>query len=145
MNICFSGLTASGKSYQAKKIAEKLGFDYINAASLLLEEVYKDEYRKTYDQTDIYWFSESNVSFLKDKRNEKNLDLIIDNKLIELAKENNKIVFDCRVLPWLYKGSELLKIYLNPPVEDRYKICFLSRDEHSYSIEDIKRNLDKKD
>lgn len=144
MNFVVTGLSASGKSYQAKLLANRLNYKYINASQILLNIIYKGRVLPL-SERGIFWFNKSDVDYINKIRDEQQLDVIVDKQLTEIAKNNDKVVFDSRTLPWLYKGKELIKIFLDSSAEDRYMICYQSRAKHRYTIEEIRINLDQKD
>lgn len=104
--ICISGMTGSGKSTVAKKLAEKYGLDYFsggNALKILAqEEGYNSDVRG-------WWESTEGLNFLKQRMGDSTYDKKIDEKLLELAAKGN-VVLDSWTMPWLL--NEGFKVWL---------------------------------
>ena len=104
--ICISGMTGSGKSTVAKKLADKYGLGYFsggNALKILAQE-------KGYD-SDVrgWWETAEGLNFLQQRMGDPAFDKKIDEKLLELAKEGN-IVLDSWTMPWLLNAG--FKVWL---------------------------------
>ena len=123
--ICISGMTGSGKSSVAKRLAEKYGFRYFSGGDALRilakEEGYNSDVRG-------WWESSEGLNFLKQRMSDPAFDKKIDEKLLELAAEGN-IVLDSWTTPWLLK--EGFKVWLDASsqvramrVVTRDHICF---------------------
>jgi CMP/dCMP kinase len=123
--ICISGMTGSGKSSVAKRLAEKYKFSYFSGGDALRilaqEEGYDSDVRG-------WWESSEGLNFLKQRLSDPVFDKKIDEKLLELAVEGN-IVLDSWTIPWLLK--EGFKVWLDASSQVRAKrvvtrdnICF---------------------
>ena len=123
--ICISGMTGSGKSSVAKRLAEKYEFSYFSGGDALRilaqEEGYDSDVRG-------WWESSEGLNFLKQRLSDPVFDKKIDEKLLELAVEGN-IVLDSWTIPWLLK--EGFKVWLEASSQIRAKrvvtrdhICF---------------------
>ena len=123
--ICISGMTGSGKSLVAKRLAEKYEFSYFSGGDALRilaqEEGYDSDVRG-------WWESSEGLNFLKQRMSDPAFDKKIDAKLLELAAEGN-IVLDSWTIPWLLK--EGFKVWLEASSQIRAKrvvtrdhICF---------------------
>lgn len=123
--ICISGMTGSGKSSVAKRLAEKYEFSYFSGGDALRilaqEEGYDSDVRG-------WWESSEGLNFLKQRMSDPAFDKKIDEKLLELASEGN-IVLDSWTIPWLLK--EGFKVWLDASSQVRAKrvvtrdhICF---------------------
>ncbi len=104
--ICISGMTGSGKSTVAKRMAEKYGLDYFsggNALKILAqEEGYNSDVKG-------WWESTEGLNFLKQRMENSTFDKKIDEKLLELAAKGN-VVLDSWTIPWLL--NEGFKVWL---------------------------------
>ena len=134
--ICVSGMTGSGKSTVAKRLAEKYGLGYFsggNALRALAQE-------KGYD-SDVrgWWETTEGLSFLKQRMGDPSFDKRIDEKLLELAAEGN-VVLDSWTIPWLL--DEGFKVWLEGSPEVRAKRV-VSRD--LISNEEALKALTEKD
>lgn len=111
--ICVSGMTGSGKSTVAKKLAEKYGLNYFSGGNamriLAQEEGYDSEVRG-------WWESPEGLKFLEKRMTDPAFDKKIDAKLVELASEGD-VVLDSWTVPWLIKDG--FKIWLEASPEVR--------------------------
>jgi cytidylate kinase len=134
--ICISGMTGSGKSSVAKRLAEKYGLSYFSGGDALRilaqEEGYNSDLRG-------WWETVEGLNFLKQRMSDLAFDKKIDEKLLELAAEGN-IVLDSWTIPWLLK--EGFKVWLEASPEVRAKRV-VTRDH--ISIEEALKALTEKD
>ena len=134
--ICISGMTGSGKSTVAKKLADKYGLGYFsggNALKILAqEEGYDSDVRG-------WWETAEGLNFLKQRMADPGFDKKIDEKLLELAAEGN-VVLDSWTMPWLLK--EGFKVWLEASPQVRAKRV-VTRD--SISDEEALKALTEKD
>jgi cytidylate kinase len=134
--LCVSGLTGSGKSTVAKRLAAKYGFDYFSGGnalkSLAQEEGYDSEVRG-------WWESPQGLTFLQQRMKDPTFDKRIDEKLLELAGKGN-VVLDSWTMPWLL--NEGFKIWLDSSPQVRAKRV-VKRD--GISKEDALKALTEKD
>ena len=134
--ICISGMTGSGKSTVAKKLADKYGLGYFsggNALKILAQE-------EGYD-SDVsgWWETTEGLNFIKQRMADPVFDKKIDEKLLELAAEGN-VVLDSWTMPWLLK--EGFKVWLEASPQVRAKRV-VTRD--SISDEEALKALTEKD
>ena len=134
--ICISGMTGSGKSTVAKKLADKYGLGYFsggNALKILAQE-------EGYD-SDVsgWWETAEGLNFIKQRMADPVFDKKIDEKLLELAAEGN-VVLDSWTVPWLLK--EGFKVWLEASPQVRAKRV-VTRD--SISDEEALKALTEKD
>ena len=134
--ICISGMTGSGKSTVAKKIAEKYGFDYFSGGNALRvlaqEEGYKSEVTG-------WWESAEGLKFLKQRMIDPIFDKKIDEKLLDLAKKGN-VVLDSWTMPWLLNDG--FKVWLEASAKVRARRV---ENRDSISIDDAVKVLEEKD
>jgi cytidylate kinase len=134
--ICISGMTGSGKSTVAKRLADNYGLDYFsggNALKILAqEEGYNSDVRG-------WWETAEGLIFLKQRIADPTFDQRIDEKLLELAAEGN-VVLDSWTMPWLL--NEGFKVWLDASPQVRAKRV-VTRD--SISGEEALKALTKKD
>lgn len=111
--ICVCGMTGSGKSTVAKKLARKYSLKYYSGGdalkALALEQGYQSKERG-------WWESPEGLRFLEKRSMDQRFDQKIDRKLLELAKEGN-VILDSWTMPWLLKDG--FKIWLEASVEKR--------------------------
>lgn len=139
MKICLMGLTASGKSFQAKGIASHFGLKYVSASGLLLERLdFIDNIK------DHFWL-ESTGQNLNEMRDNSAVDKVVDIELLTVAEQNTRLVFDSWTLPWLYTGNDMLRIYLNPSIEARARMAYYSKQNKKYSMDELMALIDLKD
>ena len=113
--ICISGMTGTGKSTVAKRLADKYGLGYFSGGNALRtlaqEEGYDSEARG-------WWESAEGLLFLQERMGDPIFDKKIDEKLLELAAEGN-VVLDSWTMPWLL--DEGFKVWLEGSPEVRAK------------------------
>lgn len=134
--ICISGMTGSGKSTVAKKLADKYGLGYFSGGNALRtlaqEEGYESDMRG-------WWETAEGLRFLQQRMEDPAFDRRIDEKLLELAEQGN-VVLDSWTMPWLLK--EGFKIWLEASPQVRAKRV-VNRDD--ISIEEAIKALKEKD
>ena len=134
--ICISGMTGSGKSTVAKKLADKYGLGYFSGGNALRalaqEEGYVSDVRG-------WWETSEGLNFLQQRMGNPAFDKKIDEKLLELAAEGN-VVLDSWTMPWLL--NEGFKVWLEASPQVRAKRV-VTRD--SISIEEAVKALNEKD
>ena len=134
--ICISGMTGSGKSTVAKRLADNYGFSYFsggNALRILAQE-------EGYD-SDVkgWWETAEGLNFLEQRMRDPAFDRKTDEKLLELAAEGN-VVLDSWTMPWLLK--EGFKVWLDASPQVRAKRV-VNRD--SINAEEALKALTEKD
>ncbi len=134
--ICISGMTGSGKSTVAKKIAAKYGFDYFSGGNALRVLAQEEGYHS--DVTG-WWESAEGLKFLEQRMTDPVFDKKIDEKLLDLAKKGN-VVLDSWTMPWLLNDG--FKVWLEASAKVRAKRV-VNRD--SISIEEAVKALEEKD
>lgn len=139
MKIAVAGLTASGKSYHAKKIAKRFGLGYIGGGDVLLQVA-------GVRRKDIhFWINENGERLSEKRRVAFTVDKKTDELIQELAKTRENVVFDSWTLPWLYEGSDLFTIYLAVDLEARARIAYGSRRQKPFTLDEIRTKIEKKD
>ena len=134
--ICISGMTGSGKSTVAKRLADKYGLDYFSGGNALKMLAQEEGYNP--DVTG-WWETAEGLRFLQQRMGDPDFDKRIDEKLLELADQGN-IVLDSWTMPWLLK--EGFKVWLDASPQVRAKRV-MNRD--SISIEEAVKALTEKD
>ena len=134
--ICVSGMTGSGKSTVAKRLAAKYGLDYFSGGNALKILAQEEGYNS--DVTG-WWETAEGRRFLQQRMGDPAFDRRIDEKLLELAEQGN-VVLDSWTMPWLLK--EGFKVWLEASPQVRAKRV-MNRD--SISIEEAVKALTEKD
>ena len=134
--ICVSGMTGSGKSTVAKRLADKYGLDYLSGGNALKILAQEEGYNS--DVTG-WWETAEGLRFLQQRMDDLAFDRRIDEKLLELAEQGN-VVLDSWTMPWLLKGG--FKVWLEASPQVRAKRV-TNRD--SISIEEAVKALTEKD
>ena len=134
--ICISGMTGSGKSTVAKRLAAKYGLDYFSGGNALRVLAQEEGYNS---EVTGWWESAEGLNFLKQRMGDPAFDKKIDEKLLELAKKGN-VVLDSWTMPWLL--NEGFKVWLEASPTVRAKRV-VTRD--SISIEEAINALNEKD
>ncbi|MGD9131440.1 MAG: cytidylate kinase family protein [Candidatus Bathyarchaeota archaeon] len=134
--ICVSGMTGSGKSTVAKRLADKYGLGYFSGGNALKTLAQEEGYNS--DVTG-WWETAEGLRFLQQRMGDPAFDKRIDEKLLELAEQGN-IVLDSWTMPWLL--DEGFKVWLEASPQVRAKRV-MNRD--SISIEEALKALTEKD
>ena len=134
--ICISGMTGSGKSTVAKRLAEKYGLSYFSGGNALRALAKEEGYA-----SDVkgWWETSEGLNFLKQRMDDPVFDKKIDKKLLELAAEGN-VILDSWTVPWLLKDG--FKVWLEASPQVRAKRV-VARD--SLSVEEALKALTEKD
>jgi cytidylate kinase len=139
MKIFVMGLTACGKTRQAKNIAEHFGMAYISGSQVLLSELKFED-----NSTDHFWLESvgKNLNMVRDLTE---LDRYVDNLLLSKAVNENNLVFDSWTIPWLYSGLDAIRIYLKPSLDFRATLAYNSKTNKSLLKDDLKELITIKD
>jgi cytidylate kinase len=134
--ICISGMTGSGKSTVAKKLADKYGLGYFSGGNALKILAQEEGY-----ESDVtgWWETADGLTFLKQRMADSVFDQKIDEKLLELAAEGN-VVLDSWTVPWLLKEGFKVWLEASPHVRANRVV---TRD--SISDEEALKALTEKD
>jgi cytidylate kinase len=134
--ICISGMTGSGKSTVAKRLADKYGLGYFSGGnalkSLAQEEGYDPHLRG-------WWETPQGLKFLQQRMGDPAFDKRIDKKLLELAEQGN-VVLDSWTMPWMLAGGFKIWLEASPQVRAERVV---KRD--GISIEEAVKALKEKD
>jgi cytidylate kinase len=99
--ICVCGMTASGKSTVARRIAEKYGLRFFSGGDALKTLAIEMGY-KPLDCG--WWESEEGLRFLQQRLSDPDFDRKVDQNLLERARKGN-VVLDSWTMPWLFNGG----------------------------------------
>jgi cytidylate kinase len=113
--ICIGGMTGSGKSTVAKRLADKYGLSYFSGGNALKTLAQDEGYNP--DVTG-WWETAEGLKFLRQRIGDPAFDKRIDEKLLKLAEQGN-VVLDSWTMPWLLK--EGFKIWLEASPQVRAK------------------------
>jgi len=133
------GLSASGKTFQAKRISEHFGLRLVCGSDIL-----SSKFPIKPDPARHDWLGDSG-RLIEKFRDNTDLDRATDDYLLELARVTDNIIFDSWTVPWLYKERDLIRIYLNPTIDARVLMAIHSRDVTPYSETEMRLNIQKKD
>ncbi len=111
--ICISGMTASGKSTVARRLAEKYNLKYYSGGTILKELAISEGY---FPSGSDWWETEEGRRFLKKRMKDSKYDLKVDQLLLEKAKSGG-VLLDSWTMPWLCDRG--LKIWIEASIEER--------------------------
>jgi cytidylate kinase len=134
--ICIGGMTGSGKSTVAKRLAAKYGLEYFSGGDAL-RALAREEGYNAYVKG--WWETSEGLEFLKKRMGDPAFDKKIDDKLLSLAGQGN-VVLDSWTMPWLLKDG--FKIWLESSPKVRAKRV-VARDDMTF--EDALAALKEKD
>lgn len=142
MNICITGLTASGKTSIGKHLSKKYSVDYFSFSQFLLREVEEinPKLLPCGKSNDHLW---SRAQKLDDYRKETNLDKKIDIKFANYLDNKDKFVCDSFTYPFLNKTRNTYFVYLKNDLDTRLERAHRSSD--SISIDKLKVYIQEKD
>ncbi len=122
MIITISGLIGSGKTTVAKAIAKRFNLRHISAG---------EAFRELAKERGL-----SLLEFSRLAEKDKNIDIELDKKIVELAKAGN-VVVDGRLSGWLIKDANL-RVFLKAPLEVRVKrVCKREKKEYETVLREI--------
>ncbi len=134
--LCISGMTGSGKSTVAKRVAAKYELGYFSGGNALKTLAQEEGYNPNIRG---WWETPQGLKFLQQRIRDSAFDRRIDKKLLELAEQGN-VVLDSWTMPWLL--NEGFKIWLEASPQVRAKRV-VKRD--GISIEEAVNALETKD
>jgi cytidylate kinase len=134
--ICIAGLTASGKSTVARRLADKFGLRYYSGGAALKELAFKMGY-KAYDRG--WWETAEGMRFFEQRLRDARFDKQVDAELLKAAEQGN-VVLDSWTMPWLSKVG--FKIWIEVSAEERAR-RLARRDK--VSVEEAEKVLSEKD
>ena len=134
--ICISGMTGSGKSTVAKKLADKYGLGYFSGGNALRTLAREEGYESDMSG---WWETAEGLRFLQQRMGDPAFDRRIDEKLLELAEQGN-VVLDSWTMPWLLKEGFTIWLEASPQVRAKRVV---NRD--CISIEEAVKALKEKD
>ena len=134
--VLISGMTGTGKSTLARRLAEHYGLRYFSGGDALKEIAVRMGYRPGGPG---WWETSEGLRFMKQRRGDPRFDREVDEWLVERAMEGNAVI-DSWTLPWLYDGG--FKIWLSAPEDVRARRVS-KRD--GMSVEEALRIIREKD
>ncbi len=139
MKIFIMGLTACGKTRQAKNIAEHFGLTYIGGSQVLLSKLGFED-----NSIDHFWL-DTIGNQMNTIRDDSDNDILVDNYLLNKATREEDLVFDSWTIPWLYSGADVIRVYLQPTLEFRAKLAYVSKTNKCFSVDELMRLITIKD
>ena len=112
--ICIGGMTGSGKSSVAKRLAGKYGLRYFSGGGALKALAAEMGYRVAGKG---WWEGNEGIRFLQQRAKEPRFDKEVDRKLLEWAGQGN-VILDSWTMPWLLKKRGF-KVWLEASVPVR--------------------------
>jgi len=134
--ICIAGLTASGKSTVARRLAQKFGLNYFSGGTALKELAIKLGYKA---QDKGWWEATEGMRFLEQRLCDSRFDRQVDEELLKWAEKGN-VVLDSWTMPWLCKKG--FKIWIEVSLQERVR-RLVRRDK--ISIEEAEKTIGEKD
>ena len=134
--ICIGGMTGSGKSTVAKRLATKYGLDYFSGGYALRTLAQEEGYDAGVKG---WWETDEGLKFLQQRMGDPAFDKKIDEKMLELAAKGN-VVLDSWTMPWLLDGGFKIWLESSPKVRARRVV---NRD--AISFEEALAALNEKD
>ena len=113
--ICVSGMTGSGKSTVAKRLAEEYGLKYLSGGGALKALAIESGYKPVEVG---WWETDEGMKFLQERADDPRFDKRVDEKLLKLAKQGN-VVLDSWTMPWLLKEGFKVWLEASPDVRAR--------------------------
>ncbi len=119
MIITISGTPGSGKSTVAKKLKERLGFEYIYSGEIFRKLA--KEHKMTLEEFGKYCEENSNI------------DRKLDEKQVEILKSKDDIILEGRLSGWLaFKNNiDAIKVFLDAGIDIRTK-RIIKREDGSF-------------
>ena len=105
-SVIISGPPAVGKTTVAKGLAKEFGLTHLSGGDALKELAKEQGFDS---EGDDWWDTEDGMKFLNQRKENSEFDKKVDEKLIELFNEGDKVITSY-TLPWLVKDG--IKIWL---------------------------------
>lgn len=118
MRIIVSGFTAAGKTTHARLLAAHFGVPYI-AMLPIMTEVLTEAGREPGDAE--YWSPQRDEARAADDE----IDLEADRRMRERIEAGSG-VFDSWALPWLYSGTDAVRVWIESDFPSRVRKCIVS-------------------
>ncbi|UCG44669.1 MAG: cytidylate kinase family protein [Candidatus Bathyarchaeota archaeon] len=112
--ICIGGMTGSGKSSVARRLAAEYGLQYFSGGDALKALATEIGYKVAGKG---WWEGKEGMRFLQQRTKEDKFDKEVDRRLLELAKQGY-VILDSWTMPWLLKDKSF-KIWLEASVPMR--------------------------
>ncbi|WP_458721002.1 cytidylate kinase-like family protein [Candidatus Nitrosocosmicus sp. R] len=116
MSIVISGWPAVGKTTIAENLAKDFNLKLWNGGDILKMMAFERGYSSSLNHD--WWDTEEAAKFMKERNNNPNFDIEVDNRLIELVKEGN-VVITSYTLPWISDAT--INFWLQGSVDNRSK------------------------
>lgn len=111
--LCVCGMSGSGKSTVARRLAERYKLRYLSGGDTLRSLAVEKGYRIVGGG---WWESEEGRRFLEQRMSDFSFDRAVDEKLLRWARKGG-VVLDSWTMPWLFKSG--FKVWLECSVEVR--------------------------
>ncbi len=134
--IFIAGMTSSGKSTAARRLAEKFGLKYYSGGTALKELAVKMGFKA---QDRGWWETTEGMRFLEQRLRDSRFDKQVDAELLNLADKGN-VVLDSWTMPWLCKKG--FKIWIEVSPQERAR-RLVRRDKTS--LAEAERSIKEKD
>jgi cytidylate kinase len=115
-NIAFAGLTATGKTTHARRLAADLGYDYVSATDILFEILGMTPGKDP-------WFSQ--LDAITAAREGDAVDAELESRLTGLARTRDRTVFDSWALAWICPVP-VVRIWIESDLPSRTRKCLVS-------------------
>lgn len=146
MKICVSGLTAVGKTFMAKKIAQTYNVKYISASVLLLDGglllgyySFKPKERKHH-----FWLTPHADLFNLERLQDHKLDKMIDCLLLDYLDRESGLIADTLTAPFLMpRQNNAFNILILASLEVRTRRAWLS--SPTLSMPELMKGVSTKD
>lgn len=135
-NIAFAGLTAAGKTTHAQRLAADLGYRYVSATEILLEIL------QVRDPGADLWFTQ--LDAITAAREGDAVDDELEARLVDLARTNDRTVFDSWALAWI-SPSPLVRIWIESDLPSRTRKCLVSLGDEPRPLAECEALLRAKD
>lgn len=134
--ILIAGMTGTGKSTLARRIAQRYGLRYVSGGDALKAMAAELGYTPGGPE---WWETPEGLRFLKQRQEDPEFDRKVDRWLMRVADEGN-VVIDSWTMPWLYDGG--FKIWLMASKETRAKRI---AERNGISYEEALKIMEEKD
>ncbi len=131
MKLFLMGLTASGKSYQSRRLADRFNLTYISGSELLLRRL---DYAP---RADCHFWLEAIAHDSNVARRAPAVDRDVDENILTLARTTDNIMVDSWTVSYLYGGRDAIRIYLNASLVSRAQMAYQSKTDKSHSVHDL--------
>jgi cytidylate kinase len=134
-NVIISGLTAAGKSTEARLLVQEYGFNYLSASQTMLKLA-----GLARQQATDFWVTPKGLQLIR-----RFAWSDVDEEIRRVEKQSCNTVFDCLSLPWLHT-KKCMVIWLESSLPSRVMKAVVSHQgQNDLTVDQVEHRINLKD